>query len=416
MTELEINMVDAYLELTKEIFTDNELNTIAVQYNLDSNYLLEKINEVLVLAGNKGLKLYESPIIEGFDVQGLPNARLIDNDSEWTYIRNAILHAKKNPNVLRTIISGWDYESVRHLTDEILGGVIECIIPEGGSIFEYKETVHNLYSLKNSNNLYETEKKVFKEAAKQGLMLAIQGNISKSINCIYFEANGPTRGNLRKHFLVIDKDPSTKNLYYAIKHSDFDTSGFTYEDEKIKFEPTTKNTEILHFILSEVYTLQSVRFAEEEGDKISIRRDNEDNTDFALKDINGFTEATISDEWDVEIKKDFCADIIKTNNGIRPTKEYAADYFGKIAFGGTDFILAHFGDEISDVFELKNALPFILENSDAGKYCIDKGIGHVTVKNVIEYFLIMTAITDKAIKNKIQTRPTPMVNIETTFL
>ncbi|MCK5063213.1 MAG: hypothetical protein KAR23_04735 [Candidatus Aenigmarchaeota archaeon] len=417
-------MRDSYLNLTDKIFTDAELYNLANQCDFDPAYLLEQITKVIEIAGRKELNLYGSPIIELFDMQGPPDERLIGDHKRWEDMKNALLLAKRNPNELKVIGSGWDGASVEYIINEKLGGVMKyAIVERGAAILEIDaaseddDCVYDLYPLGNPEDLYEIEKNMLIYAAELELALGAQGNVSKSSNCFYVEANSLERGNLREHFLVKRRgNPSTKDIYYAIDHSEFDTSGFTYEDEKIKFKPTIKNTEILHFILSEVYTLQSVRFAEEEGDKISIRRDNEDNTDFALKDINGFTEATISDEWDVEIKKDFCADIIKTNNGIRPTKEYAADYFGKIAFGGTDFILAHFGDEISDVFELKNALPFILENSDAGKYCIDKGIGHVTVKNVIEYFLIMTAITDKAIKNKIQTRPTPMVNIETTFL
>jgi len=404
-------MRNSYIELTGQIFEDAELNNIAAQYRLSDEYLLGKIKEVMALAGDKELNLYKSYILEVFDMQGSPDERLIGDHSRWGYIRNALLHAKRNDKVCKAIASGWDRTSIKYIMDEKLGGLIKDAIAEGGAICEHDDDVHDLYPLGNPEDLYETEIKIFKEAAKQGLMLSIQGNVSKSFNSIYVEANGLTRGNVREHFIVARRgNPNTKDIYDAIEHSDFDTSGFTYENEKIMFEPTIKNTEILHFILSEAYTLQSVRFAEEEGDRISIIRDNEDKSDFALRDINKFAEKTIPNGWYYTRNSDFCMDFAIAG-GIQLTKEYAANRLGEIVFPKKKIIIAHTGDGIGDVFTGANSIFFPKEGSDAENYCIENNIGHVTIKNTIEYLLIMTAITDKAIRDKIPTSPTHTIQI-----
>lgn len=406
MTKLEINMRNSYIGLTDQIFESAELNNIAAQYKLSDDYLLGKIEDVISVAGDKELNLYDSCILELFDMQGSPDERLIGDHSRWGYIRNALLHAKRNDKICKAIASGWDRTSIKYIMDEKLGGLIKDAVVEGGTICEHNDEVHDLYPLDNSEDLYEIEKNIFKEAAKQELMLAIQGNVSKSFNSIYFEANELTRGNLREHFIVTRRgNPTTKDIYYTIEHSEFDTSGFTYENEKITFEPTIKNTEILHFILSEAYTLQSVRFAEEEGDRISIIRDNEDKKDFESKDINKFAEKTIPNGWYYTINSDFCMDFAIAGS-TRLTKEYAANRLGEIIFPRKKIIVTHTGDNISDVFMGPNSIFFPKNDSDAENYCKDNNIKHISVKNTIEYLLIMTAITDMAIRDKIPTRPT----------
>ena len=411
-------MRDSYLNLTDKIFTDAELYNLANQCDFDPAYLLEQITKVIEIAGRKELNLYGSPIIELFDMQGPPDERLIGDHKRWEDMKNALLLAKRNPNELKVIGSGWDGASVEYIINEKLGGVMKyAIVERGAAILEIDaaseddDCVYDLYPLGNPEDLYEIEKNMLIYAAELELALGAQGNVSKSSNCFYVEANSLERGNLREHFLVKRRgNPSTKDIYYAIDHSEFDTSGFTYEDEKIKFKPTIKNTEILHFILNEVYTLQSVRFAEEGDGIISIRRDNEDKPGFKLKDIDEFAENTVPYGWDYVTNDDFCMDFFV--NDIHLTKEYAVKRLGEIAFPGKNVITIYTGDNEYDVFtERDNSIFLPKAGSAAEKYCIDKGIEHVTVGSTVEFLLIMAAITDKWAKDKIPTRPTHTIQI-----
>ncbi|MCK4808054.1 MAG: SDR family oxidoreductase [Candidatus Aenigmarchaeota archaeon] len=374
-------------------------------------YIKEQIEKVLALADEKGLDFDSSPVIVGFDIQG-PVTRLIGTDFyPWTHIKNAILSAEKNKYVEKSIISGWDLSSLRGFRDKRLGGIPISIIGELGAVFEYEGKIYEIDPIENSSEFYNMEKEIFIEAAQQGLKIAIQGNVSKNVNCFYFEGDEPGRGDLRQHFLVKGKDISTTDIYEAIKKSEYDTSDFRHSDEKIIFEPTLENTQALDYILRHVHTLQSVRFSKEKSSEISIAIDRKDNHNFTLDHMKEFANMIIPDSFEIDENADFCVDIIDRSNGFRPTKENAANELGKIRFPGEDYIITNTGDKEGDVFTGKNTIFCPQIGSPAHEYCIKENIPSVPVVNAIDYFLIMAGITNERVECVTPTGPIQTIPI-----
>ena len=368
-------------------------------------YIKNQIKKVLALADEKGLDFYSSPVIVGFDIQG-PVTRLIGTDFyPWTHIKNAILSGYKNEFVELSIISGWDLSSLREFKKKRLGGIPMSIIGELGSVFEYNGNIYEINPSENSSEFYNTETEIFIEAAQQKLKIALQGNYSKDVKCFYFEGDEPGRGDLGQHFLVKGKNTSITDIYQAIKSSTYDTDDFRHIDGKIIFDPTIKNTETLDYILSHVYTLQSVRFSKEKGSKISIAIDHKDNHDFTLEHMKEFTEMNIPNRFEIDLNVDYCADIINTSNGSRPTKEIAANELGKVRFPGEKFIKTHTGDKRGDVFTEYNSIFCPQRGSPAHEHCIQENIPHVAVVNAVDYFLTMAGITNETLQYETPTEP-----------
>lgn len=374
-------------------------------------YIKSQIEKVIEIADEKGLDFYSSPVLIGFDVQG-PVTRLIGTDFyPWTHIRNAILSTQKNEYVEKCIISGWDLSSLKGFRDKRLGGIPISIIGELGAVFEYDGKIYEIDPIENSSEFYEMEKEIFIEAAQQELKIAIQGNVSKNVNCFYFEGDEPGRGDLREHFLVKGKDISTTDIYEAIKSSAYDTDDFIYKNEKIFFEPTIKNTEALDYILRHVYTLQSVRLGKEKGSEISIAIDRKDNHNFTLDHMKEFANMIIPDSFEIDENADFCIDVIYRKNGFRPTKENAANKLGKVRFPGKDFIILNTGDKEGDVFRGKNTIFCPQVGSPAHEYCLQNNIEHVAIVNAIDYFLIMAGITNERVECVTPTGPIQTIPI-----
>ncbi len=125
--------------------------------------------------------------------------------------------------------------------------------------------------------------------------------------------------------------------------------------------------------------------------------------------VDTFAKNTIPNGWHGITNDDFCADFFV--NDICLTKECAANCIGKAAFPKEEnIIITMMANKRGNVCHELNSISFVEEDSDAHNYCKDKNIRHVGVKDTIEYLLIMAAITDKPIRDKIPTRPAPIVN------
>ncbi|NOQ55570.1 MAG: hypothetical protein GQ477_02055 [Nanohaloarchaea archaeon] len=366
-------------------------------------YIISQIENVEKIAKQKGLDLYSTPMIIGFDVQG-PVVKLTDASFEpWSQIKSAILDFNRNKSIEKAIISGWDLKSLENFRDTNLGDLPISIIGELGSIINYENHIYEINPMKDTFEFYNMELDIFKKAAEKGLKIAIQGNASKNVNCFYFEGDGIERGDIRNHFLVKDTDITTNDIYQSIITSPFNTDNFEYNNnkDKICFESTIENIEIIDYVLRQVYTLQSVRLAEENENKISIRRDNDDNINFTIDDMVTFSKEAIPDSWEIEPNSDYCIDVIHKNNGYRPTKETAAYELGKLRFGEQSFIITNIGDKKGDVLTGPNTIFFAQIGSPAENYCIDENLPYIPVVNAIDYFHIMAQITNTTIKNRI---------------
>lgn len=198
-------------------------------------YLDHQINKVEQIAKDKGLDLYSSPVLIGFDVQG-PAVKLTDASFQlWNNVRSAILAFDRNPNIEKSIISGWDLTSLKDFKNKRFGDLPISIIGELGAVFEYQQQIYEINPMQNTDDFYKMELNLFKTAAQEGLKLCIQGNISKNVNCFYFEGDDIERGDVKNHFLVKGTNVKTQDIYQAIKSSPFDTSDFEYTNKKIVF-------------------------------------------------------------------------------------------------------------------------------------------------------------------------------------
>ena len=374
-------------------------------------YIPSQIEKVEEIAQQKGLDLYSSQMIVGFDIQG-PVVKLTDASFEpWHNIREAILDFNNNSNIEKAIISGWDLKSLENFRDTKLGDLPISIIGELGSIINYENQIYEINPMEDTSELYNMELDLFKKAAKKELKIAIQGNASKNVNCFYFEGDEIGRGDVKNHFLVKDTEVNTKDIYQAIITSHFNTDNFEYNNDadKICFEPTLKNIEIIDYFLRQVYTLQSVRLAEEDGNKISIRRDNDDDINFTIDDMVQFSEEAIPDSWEIDPNSDYCVDVISKNKGYRPTKEAAIYELGKLKFGeDANIIYTNIGDKKGDVLTGPNTIFFAQIGSPAEDYCKEENIPYIPVVNAVDYFHIMAKIANK---NAIEEIPTEINQI-----
>lgn len=374
------------------------ITRVAEECGLTPFYIEKKVAETRGLMEQKGLVLPSDTLI-GYDVQG-PMTKPIGMDFyPWINVRNATNSFYKNPNIVKTIISGWDLTTLRNYRDTKLGGAPMSIIGELGCIYEDGEKIYEINPI-DRTKVYEMLNKLFIESAEAGLKLGIQGNESSRYHTVYFEAERPNRGDLTNHFLVKGKDIQTLDVYHSILCSPFENAKkeFEYEENKIIFEPSFEATKILDYVLRHVHTLQSVRFSKESGSKISIKKDKKDMDDFELKDMEVFAKGAISSEWEIDPNADFCVDIIYKEDGFKPSKESAANVLAKRKFDREDFIISHTGDKKADVFLQKNTLFFPLYGTSAEEYCIKENIPHVPVISGVDYSLVMAEMLNAAIK------------------
>lgn len=377
------------------------ITRVAEECGLTPFYIDKKVAETHNILNEKGLNL-SSPVLMGYDVQG-PVVRLVDTSFyPWINAQKAILAINKNPKVVKSIVSGWDLTSLRNFRDTKLGGMPMNIIGELGCVFEDEGKFYEINPI-DTGKFYEMEKGLFEETAEAGLKIAVQGNISKRVNCFYFEGDEKGRGDVRSHFLVKGREIQTSDLYESIISSPFETAkkDFSYEEGRILFEPTLESVKALDYILRNVHTLQSVRLFKE-GSKISMKRDNKDRHEFELKDMEVFAREVIPEEWKVDSNADFCVDVMYNADGITPNKENAANILAERKFGTKDFIITNTGDKKGDVVKGKNAIFFPQIGTPAEEYCVKENIPHVPVISSVDYSLVLAEVLNEKRKEKIE--------------
>lgn len=363
-------------------------------------YIDKKVFETRALMQQKSLNA-DSSVLMGYDVQG-PMVRLVDTSFyPWINVQKALLSIYPQKNVAKSIISGWDLTSLRNFRDTKMGGMEFDIIGELGCVFEDGRKIYETNPIGDANKFYKMEKKLFEESAEAGLKIAVQGNLSKRVNCFYFEGDEKGRGDVRSHFLVKGKEIQTSDLYNSIISSPFETAKkeFSYDGNKIIFEPSLDNIKTVDYILRNVHTLQSVKLSKE-GDKISMKRDNKDRHEFELKDMEIFAREVIPSDWKVDPNADFCVDVIYNADGFAPNKETTANILAKKKFGNEDFIITNTGDKKGDAVKGKNAMFFPQIGTPAEEYCIKENIPHIPVISSVDYSLIMAELLNEKRKQE----------------
>lgn len=371
-----------------------------------TEYFIEKrLSQVLDLAGKKGIDL-SWPVLIGYDVQG-PQVRLIDaNFTPLIHLHEAMMFIYPSPKSCKALISGWDLETLRSFRQRRLGMSEHqlMLIGENGAVFEKGGIIHPINSI--SENIHFTLKQqIFIEAAKLGLKIAIQGNVSNRAVCVYFEGDEPSRGDTRNHFLVKDTDLQTQDLYELIREK----LNFSFDGKKIKFEPSLKNIKEIDFVLGRVRPLNSVRLSWEDL-RICLRRDNADNHNFTLEDMKSFSQRVAPEDWEVDPNPDFCVDFRYKGDLFSPSKESTANLLAQNTFGVNKYVLTNIGDKKGDVFIGENAIFFAMDGSPAEEYCRKQGIDCVVVQSGIDYSVIMGEMLNQ------ETAPLLDLNIEDVFL
>lgn len=370
----------------------NETVRLAFELGLTDFYIKQKVNEVLVLAAEKRIDFSDPDlsVLVGYDAQG-PQVRIIDaNFSPLINVAKGISSIYTSKNIYRSIISGWDLSTLRHFRDRRLGITEMGIIGEKGSVFEDGGKIFKVYPIPEEKHL-KMKQKIFIAAAKAGIKIAIQGNLSDRVACIYFEADEIGRGDLRNHFLVKGTDIRTQDLYEIL----FDKSGFEFDGREIIFEPTLENIRQIDWVLGKAKPLNSVSLFWKDG-KINLRRSGpRDNANLSIRDIENFVRSVVPEDWQIDLNPDFCADISYTGDGIENSKENAANILAKRKFKSDKFVITNVGDKKADILKGKNTISFPMFGTEAYKFCTENRIPHVPVISAVDYSLILAEILNK---------------------
>ena len=365
-----------------------EIERLAFELGLTGDYIQSKAEETLELARVKGIN-FSLPTLVGFDAQG-PQVRIIDaNFTPLVNVQKAILAIHPSPRVYRVIISGWDLTTLRFFRDTRLGIRNMGLIGEMGSVFEADGRIIRVNPITEKKH-YEMKKRIFTASAEAGLKIAIQGNLSNRVADIYFEGDGPDRGDLKNYFLVKGTDVQIQDLYELIRKR----AGFGLTEQGIVFEPTLGNIQEIDWVLGRAKPLTSVRLFRQ-GEKICLTRDNEDKSDFTLEKMKRFARQIVPDDWEVDPNPDFCVDLIYRGDGIVTSKECTANIFANRIFATGDFVITNVGDKKGDVLIGQNTISFTLMGTAADQYCRENGIPHVSVVNAVDYSLVMAEILNE---------------------
>ena len=365
----------------------NFLEKVAFEIGLTGDYMEDKAEEVIRIAEEKELNI-QKPILVGYDMNGPLTATFDASLQPLITVQKGILALHGN-EVYKVIMSGWDIITLRNFRDERIGISEMGLIGELGAVYEHQGQIFKMFSVGKEKH-YRMKLRVYQEAAKEGLKIAIQGNISDRVACIYFEADSEKRGNVRHHFLVRDTDIKTQDIYEALRRKE----EFGFDGKKIKFKPTVQTIEEMDFVLSQVYPLNSVRLASE-GEEIALWRDNTDREDFTFENMLDFAEKVIPKEWKIDPNNGWCIDIIYRGDETKLNKEYTANKFGERVFGTDDFIITNIGDKKSDLLLGGNTLFFPQYGTEAQRYCEQNDILHIPVLHAGDYSLIIAEARSK---------------------
>lgn len=358
---------------------------VAEECSLTPFYIDKKIEETKELAEEKDVS-FSRPVLMGYDVQG-PMVRLVDpNFYLWKNVKEAMETIPKSESIEKAIISGWDTVSLEEFRNKRLG-IPMNIVGELGAVYKKDEEIYEV-ELVNGETFYEMVKNLFEKASEQDLKLAIQGNHSKRVYCPYIEGDEENRGNVRNHFVVKGNNPTTKDIYEQVKQISKDN--FEYDGTYLVFEPTQETVKVLDDVLRRIYTLQSMRFSEK-GNEIRVCRDNKDNKEFDLNDMEEFVKKAVPKGWDIDPNPDYCVDLTYEGDGKKTTKEGTANILAKELFG-EDYVITNTGDKKGDVLHGENTLFFPQYGTQAQEYCIDKEISHIPVISSVDYSLILGEI------------------------
>jgi hypothetical protein len=357
----------------------HDIKKLACEIGFTKEYLKRKVELTLELAKEKGLD-FSLPVFVGYDMNG-----------PLTSVDSATLHPY--PNVKKCIsmlgelkcypclISGWDLTSLRFFRDKRLE-VQMGIIGELGAIYEFEGKIYEPFPVEEEK-YYEIVQSIYEKAAELKLKVAKQGNLSKRVICVYFEADSAKRGNLANHFLR--KEITTKDIFEKLENK----NNFEFDGKKIKFEPAFETIKEIDNILTKIYPLCSVRLAKN-GDKIAIWIDKGDNP-FSLEEMASIAKQIAPKGWEIDINQDFCVDFVYEGDKVKLNKEKTANIFAKRVFD-EEFILTNVGDKKGDVLLGENTIFFAQYCTEAENYCKENDIPYVPVVNGIDYTLIMAEI------------------------
>jgi hypothetical protein len=351
---------------------------VAIEIGLTYEYIDEKAEEVIEIAKEKKLD-FKNPVLVCYDLNGPLTSTRDASLSPLPTVQRAMLVLKRIP---KAILSGWDITSLRYFREKL--GINELgLIGEMGAVVEQSGRIVEIYPVAEGH--YEMKRRIYEKAAESGLKIAIQGNVSTRVVCVYFEADEEDRGNLRNHFLVKNTNVTTEDIFNALRRKE----NFRYDGEKIEFEVTTENIKEIDRVLSKDFPLQSVRL-DKVGQKIALWRDNKDNRDFSLEDMIEFIKSTVPKGWNINPNADYCVDLVFEGDGVKLNKEKTANVFARKMFETNEYIITNVGDRKADVLMGKNTLFFPQYGTEAHRYCKKNGIPHVPVLHGGDYSLIIT--------------------------
>ena len=348
------------------------------------SYIREKIEEVLAIAKTKDIAI--GPGISLFICYDMNGPLTSTHDTALhplPGIRETLSIIKKN-NVKKALVSGWDIPTLTAFRDERLKLSDLNIIGEHGAVWEHEGEVHEVSPIPKERVL-EMKEALLREAAKENLKIAIQGNMSSRITGIFFEADSSTKGNLSKHILIAGKEISTDAVFHELNKD----LKFRFVDGKILFSPNQASIEEFDRVLRTVFPLRSVRLNLIDND-IAFWVDANDRRDYSLKELEAFLEKALPVSWKVMIHDDFGVDIIFKDNSV--TKEATSYLAAEKLFDGQVDIITNVGDNPSDVFTKDRSIFFAQRGSGAERHCVESGIPHIAVEHGGDYTLILAAL------------------------
>jgi len=364
-----------------------KIEKLAMEIGLSYEYIEEKVEETIEIAKEKKLD-FKNPVLVGYDLNG----PLTSTRDASLFPRPTVQRAMSyliGENVSKAILSGWDMRSLRYFRDRRLGITELALIGEMGAVYEDSGQIFEIDPISKRIH-YEMKRRIYEKAAEEGLKIAIQGNVSTRVACVYFEADEEDRGNLRNHFLVTDTHVTTGDIFNALRKK----GNFRYNGEKIEFEITTENIKEIDYVLSKVFTLQSVRL-EKVGQKIALWRDNKDNREFSLEDMIEFSKSAVPKGWKVDPNPDYCVDLVFEGDGVKLNKEKTANVFARKKFKSNEYIITNVGDKKADILMGENTLNFPQYGTEARRYCKKNGIPHVPVLHGGDYSLIIAELLQR---------------------
>ena len=355
-----------------------DMMMLANEIGLTEELIQDGVEQTLGIAEDKGLDLSKNVLV-GFDMNGPMTATWDASLRPRPGVPKGVLTLHGIP---KTILSGWDITTIENFLYNKMGFQDMKnfhMVGELGAVYKYEGEIIEPNPVPEED-VIKLWHNIFEGAAKKNLKIAVQGNVSSSVGDIYMEGESPSRGNLRGHFLVKNRDVSTRDIYNSLG------DGFEYKDEKIEFESTDENVKKLHKILSRKYTLQPLRFGER-GRKIYFWRDKNDREDFDLRDMEKIARKIIPDEWEIDPNNDYCVDFKR--KGIEIDKEYTANLLARSIFQHEDYVITNVGDKPGDMLKGENTINYPQFGTKAYAYCKKEGIPHIPVVHAGDYSMIL---------------------------